>query len=116
MANLEIIFLTVIVVVLFAIFIFGPLLYAQHTTKGIPDGDKNKYVTNVVNTLTGLRENKKISIEEKEKVIMGIQRTIADMETNGMYFPSEVIEELRKQKEELCNYSGLPSVDSYKKD
>jgi hypothetical protein len=39
---------------------------------------------------------------------------LPDMESNGMYFSDDVIEELQKQREELhCEYSGLPSVKAY---
>ncbi len=38
------------------------------------------------------------------------------MESDGIYFPEEVKEELRKHREELhCEYSGLPSVKAYQK-
>jgi hypothetical protein len=35
------------------------------------------------------------------------------MESDGIYFPEEVKEELRRQRNEMCEYSGLPSVKSY---
>ena len=36
------------------------------------------------------------------------------MESDGMYFPEEIKDELEKQREELyCEYSGLPSVRAY---
>jgi hypothetical protein len=41
-------------------------------------------------------------------------RTISDMESDGVYFPENIKEELKKQREELlCEYSGLPSVKAY---
>jgi len=44
---------------------------------------------------------------------MTLEKTISDMETNGVYFeeppiPLEIVE-----KETICHYSGLPSVESY---
>ena len=52
----------------------------------------------------------------KKKVLKRIDRTISDMESDGMYFSPFVKEELKKQREELyCNYSDLPSVKSYEK-
>jgi hypothetical protein len=39
---------------------------------------------------------------------------ISDMESDGVYFPAEVKDELEKRREELvCQYSALPSVMSY---
>lgn len=54
--------------------------------------------------------------EANQKIMMykTIQKTIADMESDGVYFPDEVKKELIKKREELkCEYSGLPSVKSY---
>jgi hypothetical protein len=45
---------------------------------------------------------------------MGIKKYIADMETNGIYFPDEVKEVLETRRvDAICEYSGLPSVSSY---
>jgi hypothetical protein len=61
--------------------------------------------------------SKKMTFKQKDLVYKAMHRTIADMESEGIYFPSEVKEELKKQREELyCEYSGLPSVKSYGKE
>ena len=89
---MEIIILTTTICVLFSLFIFGPMFYAhkQVKKKGLP--------------------------MTKKKVLKRINRTISDMESDGMYFSPFVKEELKKQREELyCNYSDLPSVKSYEK-
>jgi hypothetical protein len=55
--------------------------------------------------------------EANQKIAMykAVQRTISDMESDGVYFTPEIKEELRKKREELtCEYSGLPSVEFYK--
>ncbi len=40
---------------------------------------------------------------------------LPDMESDGVYFSDNIKEDLKKIKEkELCHYSGLPSVYSYK--
>ncbi len=45
-----------------------------------------------------------------------IQRTLSDMESDGVYFSQDVKEKLKKDREELfCEYSGLPSVKAYQK-
>jgi hypothetical protein len=43
-----------------------------------------------------------------------MDKTIADMESDGIYFPQEVKEKMKEYREELhCEYSGLPSPKSY---
>ena len=89
---MEIVILTTTICVLFSLFIFGPMFYAhkQVKKKGLP--------------------------MTKKKVLKRINRTISDMESDGMYFSPFIKEELKKQREELyCNYSDLPSVKSYEK-
>lgn len=56
----------------------------------------------------------KLTKDEKELVYRIMNRTIADMESEGVYFSDEIREELKKKREELiCHYSGLPSVQSW---
>ena len=56
----------------------------------------------------------KISKKDKEIIYKAVNRTIADMESDGIYFPEEVKEQLKEYREEMhCEYSGLPSVKSY---
>lgn len=58
--------------------------------------------------------DKKLTSNEKEIIYKIMNRTIADMESEGVYFSEEIKQELKKQKEELvCHYSGLPSVKSW---
>lgn len=53
-------------------------------------------------------------VKTKLVVVKAIQRTISDMESDGVYFPVSVKESLRKKRDELtCEYSGLPAVSSY---
>lgn len=41
-------------------------------------------------------------------------RPLADMESDGVYFPEIVKEKIAEDKERnFCHYSGLPSVWSY---
>lgn len=68
----------------------------------------------IVKFLGNLFEDNSTTIKEKKIIIKAMNRTIADMESDGLYFPEDVKEELKKQREELnCEYSGLPSVKSY---
>ena len=42
-------------------------------------------------------------------------RTVADMESEGVYFSDYIVEKLKEQKEDLiCHYSGLASTKSWK--
>lgn len=87
---MEIIILTTIICTLFSLFIFGPMFYAHKQVK---------------------KKEKSIS---KKKLLKRIDRTISDMESEGVYFSPFVQQELIKRREELhCNYSDLPSVKSY---
>jgi len=84
-----ILILTLIVVILFVI--FGVTIYKEFS-----------------------KMSKKMTSNEREIVYQAMNRTIADMESEGVYFSEEIKEELKKQREELiCHYSGLPSVQSW---
>jgi predicted Holliday junction resolvase-like endonuclease len=84
-----ILILTLIVVILFVI--FGVTIYKEFS-----------------------KMSKKMTSNEREIVYQIMNRTIADMESEGVYFSEEIKEELKKQREELiCHYSGLPSVQSW---
>ncbi len=86
---MEIITLTLIVIISFIV--FGIVTYNEFT-----------------------KMSKKMTFNEKEIVYQIMNRTIADMESEGVYFSDTIREELKKQREELmCHYSGLPSVKSW---
>jgi hypothetical protein len=60
------------------------------------------------------KARKKISKKDKEIIYKAVNRTIADMESDGIYFPEEVKEKLKEYREETyCEYSGLPSPKAY---
>ncbi len=70
----------------------------------------------VYDLLENLFDDTKKSKEDKLNLFKTIDRTISDMESDGMYFSEEVKEKLEKEREELfCGYSGLPSVKAYQK-
>jgi D-ribose pyranose/furanose isomerase RbsD len=86
---MEILILTLIVIISFII--FGVVTYKEFTKVG-----------------------KKLTFNEREIISKVMNRTISDMESDGVYFSDEIKEELKRQKEELiCHYSGLPSVKSW---
>lgn len=117
MENLDIIILTSLVVVGFVVFIVGCLKEFSKMEKEEykPSISNKKFGRDAVyDLLEGLFDDKSITKKEKVKLIKTIDRTIADMEFDGMYFSDEIKKKLEKEREELfCEYSGLPSVKFY---
>jgi len=118
MGNIEIVILSIVVMVAFLIFIIT-------TFKEISKMEKEGYQYKkpvfgrdaLYNLLENLFNDDKLSEKEKKNLLKTIDRTISDMESDGMYFPEEIKDELEKQREELyCEYSGLPSVKAYDTD
>lgn len=115
MENIDLVLLTIVIVILFIVFFVS--MY-----KEIKLIANNKYNINsdesrtakLIDYMGYLIENSEIPEKNKIKLIKSFQGTVADMENDGVYFPTEVKEELKKQREELyCEYSGLPSVKAY---
>ncbi len=126
MENLEIIVLTSIICTLFAIFIIGPLFYAHTLEKNRLNPQENAPGDqpprrrklsgfSFLKLSRSITEDESLSRKNKKDLVKVIQRTISDMESDGIYFSSEIKEELKKQREEICEYSGLPSVKSYER-
>jgi hypothetical protein len=58
--------------------------------------------------------NKKPKLKDQFKHIRNVQRTISDMESDGVYFSEEVKKKLEEHRSDsICHYSGLPSIMSY---
>ena len=124
MENLDIIILTSIVSTLFIV--FGILMYREFSNvekNGWQyDPNAKKYGRDALfDMMARLFEDEapkktrtKISKKDKEIIYKAVNRTIADMESDGIYFPEELKEQLKEYREELhCEYSGLPSPKSY---
>jgi hypothetical protein len=112
MENLDIIVLTSIVSTLFIVFIIT--VYREFNTVSDVDYKINKKEGprgQLVEFIGNLMDDKTI---DKKQVFKAMSRTISDMESDGIYFSTDVKQELEKQREELyCEYSNLPSVKSY---
>jgi hypothetical protein len=115
MDNIEIVILSVIVMIAFLFFIIT-------TIKEISKMEKEPYQYKkpvfgrdaLFNILENFFNDDTLSKTEKKSLLRTIDRTISDMESDGMYFPEEIKDELEKQREELyCEYSGLPSPKAY---
>jgi hypothetical protein len=114
MENLDIIILTSIVSTLFVV--FGVLMYKElasvdeNTYKTSKDGGPRVYLMKMMGRLF----DDEIPVNERKVIYKAVKRTMADMESDGIYFPEDVKERLREYREEMnCEYSGLPSVKSY---
>ena len=112
MQHLDIIILSSIVTTLFIVFLIT--LYREFNTMSDTNYQLSKKEGprgQLVNFIGNLMDDKTI---DKKQVFKAMSRTIADMESDGIYFPSDVKQELEKQRDELyCEYSDLPSVKSY---
>ncbi len=120
MENLDIIILTTIVSTLFAVFFilmykeFSKMEREEYTYKP----DVKRYGRDgIYNLLERLFDDELQTTSQKVKLFKTIDRTISDMESDGMYFSQEIKEKLEKEREELfCEYSGLPSPKAYNND
>jgi hypothetical protein len=120
MENLDIIILTTIVSTLFAVFFilmykeFSKMEREEYTYKP----DVKRYGRDrVYDLLERLFDDDLTPKSQKVKMFKTIDRTIADMESDGMYFSEDIKEKLEKEREELfCEYSGLPSPKAYNND
>ena len=117
MENLDIIILSTIVTTLFIVFgvyTYKELRNTELNSNISEDRSPRANMIRFVGSLFDENAIKKMTVKEREVVYKAVKRTIADMESDGVYFPKEVKAELKKRKEEMtCEYSGLPSVKTY---
>jgi hypothetical protein len=120
MENLDIIILTTIVSTLFVVFFI--LMYKEFSKM-----EKEEYIYKpnakrygrdaVYDLLERLFDDKNKSKSQKVELFKTLDRTIADMESDGMYFSEDIKQKLEQEREELfCEYSGLPSPKAYERD
>jgi ribosome assembly protein YihI (activator of Der GTPase) len=118
MDNLGILILSIFVMIAFLVFIIASIKEISKMEKEPYQYKKPVFGRDALyNVLENLFNDDKLSKKEKKNLLKTIDRTISDMESDGMYFPEEIKDELEKQREELyCEYSGLPSVRAYDTD
>jgi len=117
MENLDIIILSTIVSTLFIV--FGIVMYKEF--KNVDDQSDDLYdngpranMIRFIGSMFDSESTSKMTKKEKVAVYNAVKRTMADMESDGVYFPEDVKKELERKREEMmCEYSGLPSVKSY---
>ena len=115
MDNIGIIILSIFVMIAFLFFIIASIKEISKMEKEPYQYKKPVFGRDALyNLLENLFNDDKLSVKEKKNLLKTIDRTISDMESDGMYFPEEIKDELEKQREELyCEYSGLPSPKAY---
>lgn len=117
MENLDVIILSAFAATGFIIFIVGCFKEFSRMEKEEyrPSTANKKFGRDAVyDLMERMFDDTKQTKEEKVKLIKTLDRTIADMESDGMYFSEEVKQKLEKEREELfCEYSGLPSPKAY---
>ena len=115
MENLDIVVLSSIVATLFVVFfivVFREFSNVSENTNKIQKEGGPR--VQLVKFMGNLFDEGSIKVEDKKLIYKAMNRTIADMESDGIYFSDDVKEELKRQRDELkCEYSGLPSVKSY---
>ena len=115
MDKLGILILSIFVMIAFLFFIIASIKEISKMEKEGYQYKKPVFGRDALyNLLENLFNDDKLSEKEKKNLLKTIDRTISDMESDGMYFPEEIKDELEKQREELyCEYSGLPSPKAY---
>ena len=117
MENLDIIILTSILSTLFIVFgivVVRELSKAESELQSSKEGGPRADFIRFVGKLFDEEATKKMSKKEKRAMYGAIKRTMADMESDGVYFSPEDKKALeQKRKEMTCEYSGLPSVKAY---
>jgi len=96
---MDIIILTTIISLLFIVFALGPIFFQEFkiAKRASPEINFNQFMKKY------FLEGKDVSKMEKKDVKVLYQKisaTIADMESNGVYFPDEVKTELEKIQKE----------------
>lgn len=121
MENLDIIILTSVVFTLFVVFIIAVYREMKHVEKNpnkkLINGGPRVALLKFIQKIFDEDEIKKMKPEQRVQMYKTFKRTISDMESDGVYFPEEIKDELVRRKNELtCEYSGLPSVETYFED
>lgn len=115
MENLDIILLSSIVSTLFIVFLGTVVREFIKMEKNPVIEPENNIRANFIKNVGKIFDSPvKNELDANIRINKVVQDLISDMESDGVYFPEEVKKQLQKEREELwCEYSGLPSVDSY---
>lgn len=119
MENIVIITLTLVLSGLFIGFSIAVFKEFKKASKGEIYTEESGPRADLVKFVGSLFDEKYSKLPTQERVLFykQVKRTISDMESDGVYFPDEVKEQLEKKRQSLmCEYSGLPSAASYLED
>ncbi len=96
---MDIIILTIIISLLLIFFAFGPIFFQEFNIakRKTPDINFNQFIKKYF--LEG-KDVSKMETKDVKVLYQKISSTIADMESNGVYFPDEVKKELEKIQKE----------------
>lgn len=117
MENLDVIILSSVAAIGFVVFIVACFKeFSKMEKEGyVHDTNQKRFGRDAIyDVMERLFDDKSATKEDRTKLLKTLDRTIADMEYNGVYFPEEVKQKLQQEKVDLfCEYSGLPSVKAY---
>jgi len=117
MQNFDIILLSSIVSTLFIVFLGLTIKEFMQAGKKRLEGQENSpraRLTRFMGQVFDSPLEQKADLGQKIVNLKSIESRIADMESDGVYFPENVKIELEKKRKELiCEYSGLPSAKAY---
>jgi hypothetical protein len=114
MQNFDIILLSSILSTLFIVFLgftAKELLFAgKRRVSGFENSPHARFIYQVGKIFDNNTQS--MALPEKIAVIKTMERVLADMESDGVYFSEEVKIELEKKRKELISEnSGLPSAE-----
>jgi len=109
MENIDVIILTVLVVVAFVIFIASSIKEFTKMEEKPYKYEKASGFTRAAlfNVLSALFDDEEIPEKSREKFKNTLKRTIADMETDGVYFDELAKKSREKQEKESKGNSGM---------
>jgi len=117
MQNFDIILLSTIISTLFIVFIgltIKEFIVMGNKKLELQENSPRARLTRFMGRVFDSPLEKRADLGQKIINLKSIENKIADMESDGVYFPESVKIELeKKRKEMICEYSGLPSMKAY---
>lgn len=117
MENIDVIILSSVAATAFTVFIVACFKEFSKMEKEeyVYDAKQKRFGRDALyDVIERLFADKGNSKEDKANLIKTLERTISDMELDGVRFSEEVKEKMEQEKQDLfCEYSGLPSPKAY---
>lgn len=89
-----------ILFIIFGVFIFREFSKPEAMVSGSEISPRAQFIR-YIGTIFDQTEYKNSPIKVKELIVKNVTQTIADMESDGVYFPAEIKEELEKRRDEI---------------